>query len=314
MFYNTENYFDIEDDPEVKDEEFTPEGYKKWTFSKYKEKQLKLSKVILAAGEWRVPELIALAEVENKEVLKDLLKWTPLSRYKFGIIHKESPDFRGIDVALLYRKRFFTPLSQRFIRIRFPFAPAKTTRDILYVKGMVRGKDTLHLFVNHWPSRAGGQKATEPKRLYTAKILGKWADSILNRANAANIVITGDFNDEPFNKSISGVLEAQKDTAQYRSPGLINLMAIQKEKKDLGTYKYRFEWNMLDQFIVSSALLEKKNKLYLHAADAHIMRKEWLLKDDAKYPGKEPHRTFTGPRYRGGFSDHLPMYLDLRIK
>lgn len=312
VFYNVENYFDIEDDSLTHDEEFTPEGFKHWSFGKMVDKQRKISEVIYDIGKWELPGLLGLCEVENRGVLDNLIKYTPLGESSYKIIHKESPDWRGIDVAVFYRPEVFTPLDTTYIKVVFPFDKSKTTRDILYVKGLIKQIDTLHFFVNHWPSRYGGQQASEPKRLHVASLVKNKVDSILNKNPNAKIIITGDFNDEPSNKSIIEILNAKPDTNELNGRnGLVNLMYNMKEKKGLGSYKYRFEWNMLDQFIVSKALLNTNQPIFTRPEEVIIFKRDYLMQEDDKYPGKKPFRTYLGPRYLGGYSDHFPVYLDL---
>jgi predicted extracellular nuclease len=304
LFYNVENLFDTLDDANKADEEFLPEGNKHWTPYRYYDKLQKISKVILAAGEWNTPSFIALCEIENRNTLNNLLEWTPLKNYQYGIIHKESPDFRGIDVALLYDKEKVQPLYYNFYKLHFPFSPRTKTREILYSKNLIN-KDTLHIFVNHWPSRRGGKEASEPKRIFVAEFLREKVDSILGTNINAKIIITGDFNDEPTDSSIYYYLKAQSDTTFNEEGVLFNYM-YEKKNRGEGSYKYRYEWNMLDQIIISKGLYSSKNK-------AVIFKEDWLLKEDERYTGKTIYRTYYGPRYQGGYSDHLPVFLDFYL-
>jgi len=313
MFYNVENYFDTKEDSLTDDKDFTPEGFKHWTFDKYKAKQQNIAKVTMAVGEWEIPELVGLCEVENRKVLKDLLKWTPLSKFPYRIIHQESPDYRGIDVALLYDHTAFEPIDTVFKPINFPFKETSKTREILYVSGVTNQEDTLHLFINHWPSRWGGKEATDPKRKYVAKVLRGMVDSLFRIDPNAKILIGGDFNDNPNNTSIADVLDAQPDKPPYEEPGLVNLMYSKKTEEGKGTLKYQYDWDLFDQIMVSTALLNNNAGHQTSPDDAHIFRKEWLLTEDQKYTGQKLFRTYVGPRYKGGYSDHLPVYLDLKL-
>ena len=299
VFYNTENLFDITDDPGVNDEDFTPDGKYHWSYTRYDLKLQHISKALIAAGEWRMPEIICLAEIENRKVMEDLIFKTPLSTGNYEIIHKESPDARGIDVGLLYNKKAFKPLNYNFIRISFPSADDKPTRDILYACGVVKSKDTVHIFVNHWPSRSGGAAESEPKRMFVASVLKHHTDSLLKINPSAKIIIVGDLNDDPDNKSLSESLSVRTDTA-CRPTYLYDFMDAMKKKGE-GTLKYKNEWNVFDQVIVSTSLFNKTGKLYTTTADAHIFRSNYLLLTDDKYPGDKPCPYFQRAAIPGRF-------------
>ncbi len=311
-FYNVENYFDTVNNPDKSDEEFTPDGFKHWNFYRYKDKQTKIAKTIIAMGQWKPPAIVGLAEVENAEVLRDLLTFSPISDFGYKIIHKQSPDWRGIDVALLYRQQTFKPIDTQFIEVNFKEDEYSATRDILYIKGIASGEDTLHIFMNHWPSRYGGKAETDPKRAKAALTVRKKVDSIFRLNADAKIVITGDFNDEPSNKSLKKTLGA-KGIEEFGKgdQSLINLMSNIAGEDQKGSYKYKYQWNTFDQFIVSSPLLSCQSGLCARKSSAHIFRSDFLLTEDDNYPGLKPFRTYLGPRYKGGYSDHLPVYLDL---
>jgi predicted extracellular nuclease len=311
-FYNVENYFDTVNNPEKKDDEFTPGGFKNWGFFKYRTKQNRIAKTLMALGKWEMPAVIGLAEVENRQVLQDLLTFSPLERFDYQILHQQSPDWRGIDVAALYQPKRFQVLDSQFIEVTFPKDSFNSTRDILYAKGLNKQtKDTLHFFVNHWPSRYGGKAETDPKRARAATILRNKIDSIYNQHTKPKIIITGDFNDGPMNASLQNVLNATTDTQKLASHQLINLMYPQAKSSKKGSYKYQYQWHTFDQFIVSKSLI-KANKGFRTGLDhAHIYRPSFLMTTDDDYPGKIPHRTYLGPRYKDGYSDHLPIYLNL---
>jgi predicted extracellular nuclease len=311
MFYNVENLFDTEDDSLVKDEEFLPEGDKHWDNYKYFEKLKHISKVVLNTG-WDVPALIGICEVENRGVLEDLVHKTPLVKFEYQIIHEESPDRRGIDVGLLYRKGVFKPVYHKAIPIHFPDKPDYKTRDILYAKGTI-GKDTLHIFVNHWPSRWGGQAASEPRRVFVASVLRHYVDSLFQVSPKTKIIITGDFNDGPDNKSINTILKAAGNPDGLSEPFLFNFMYSMK-KQGKGSHKYKTEWNTLDQFVVSSGLLADTLGLHVTLQSASIMDDDFLMEKDPFNPGEKPFRTYAGPRYLGGYSDHLPILLEMRFR
>jgi len=313
MFYNVENFFDPVNDSVTMDDEFTEEGARHWSWYKYNDKTAKIYKVIAAFSKWQKPDIIALCEIENRYVLKNLLKRTPLGDSEYKIVHKESEDFRGIDVGLFYNPETLWPLDENFIKIRFKNHPDKRTRDILHFKALLKNKDTLHVFVNHWPSKYGGAVATIPFRAQAAKTLRRATDSILKVNPNANIVITGDFNDTPNDESIAQHLGAAAPDNTTKSK-LLNLNSALNTNEYPGTHRYQGQWSMLDQFIVSAPLLNKENSVYTNPGQMRIGYIDLLLEPDKKYTGKKPNRTFIGFRYHGGFSDHLPILLDLRLQ
>lgn len=310
MFYNTENLYDIEDDPITSDEEFTPTGSMKWDYYKYNDKLQKIAKVIVAVGGEQGNGLVGMCELENRKVLNDLIRNTPLAAGGYEIIHKDSKDPRGSDVALLYKKSYFRLLFFDFYEFHAPGDSSKS-RDIIYARGIVKNTDTLHVFVNHWPSRRGGKEQSDKRRMISAAILKMHVDSILRTNKDAKIIIMGDFNDEPIDKSIHEVLQAQ-DSADLKPGGLFNFMYAYK-MKGIGSYKYQSEWDMLDQIICSYALVGQTGLLHAGYSDARIFSIDWMMTDDTKFPGKRPFRTFQGPKYLGGYSDHLPVYLDIKV-
>lgn len=314
MFYNVENLFDTYDDSLTNDQEFLPDGERYWNNHKYYSKINNIYKVITAVGEWNPPAIIGLCEIENRKVLNDIVNNTPLVKYEYKIIHQESPDRRGIDIGLLYREDLFKPLKKEFIEVNFPDNPSSKTRDILYVKGIAKNTDTLHIFVNHWPSRWGGQLESESKRLFVASVLKAQVDSIFNVNVKANIIITGDFNDYPENKSLKNVLKAQLNTDSVIVSNIYNLSHHLTKTKSIGTHKYQGEWGILDQFIVSANLLNKDNEIFTSLNDIHIFDADFLLEPDESNFGFMPKRTFIGYKYNGGFSDHLPTYLIINFK
>ncbi len=311
MFYNVENYFDTEDDTTKRDHEFLPEGTRRWTSYRFYDKRNKIAKVIAAVGEWEFPAIVGICEIENRSVLKTLVKYSPLKKANYRIIHKESPDKRGIDVGLLYLKEKFKPYNYRAIEIQFPFNLDRKTRDILYVGGITSTKDTLHVFVNHWPSRWGGQLESEPSRLYVASVLRGAVDSLFAINKNANIVIMGDLNDYPDNKSLTDVLDAKGNYDTIVPNELYNLSVYLQENQDIGTHKHGTIWGVLDQVIVSGAMLQPTAQLRTSPQDFHIYRNDFLLEQDEQNIGIKPFRTYSGFRYLGGYSDHLPIYLNL---
>jgi len=311
MFYNCENLFDIYDDTLKLDDEFLPEGEKHWSYEKYQEKLAHISKVITAVGGWDPPEIIGLCEVENRYVLDGLVDYSALKKQNYQIIHQESPDNRGIDVALLYIKEKFKPLTWRAIPVVFPANMGKTTRDILYVKGVDLNQDTLHIFVNHWPSRWGGQMESEDKRMYVAELVRTKVDSIYLTNLNANIIIMGDLNDFPTDRSLLESLRTKTDFSNIESKELYNLSFYLQEVKGVYSHKYQGEGGVLDQMIISSPLLNSQNSISTTKDNAHVFSATFLLEEDTDNVGYKPFRTYIGYKYAGGFSDHLPVYFDL---
>ncbi len=309
--YNLENYYDPFNDSLTNDDDFTPEGNHFWTWDKYKDKQKKIYKVLSAIGGWELPEIVGLYEVENEFVLKDLLKNTPLKFRNYEIVHKESPDARGIDVAMLYRSDKFKLISKQFIPIVFPFDTAKKTRDILYARGYTKDNDTLNIFVNHWPSRFGGRSESEMNRQIAAQTLRNKVDSIFRSNSLSNVIIIGDFNDEPEDVSVTDVLKAGHNFDSLAPGQLYNLAWYMKEKRGMGSLKFQGEWGLIDQIIVSNSMLMKNNSIYTSVDNAMVFKADFLTVPDDAFVGDKPFRTFIGFKYNGGFSDHYPIFLDL---
>jgi len=313
MFYNVENLFDTKNDSLKNDEEFLPDGDRYWTKFKYYQKLKNIYKVIIAVGGWNPPAIVGVCEIENRKVLTDLVNNTPLVKFEYQIIHHESPDRRGIDVGLLYRKKLFTPIFDKAIKVVSFDNQNFRTRDILYVKGIANKTDTLHIFVNHWPSRWGGQLESETNRIAAARSLKNTTDSIINRNPYSNIIIIGDFNDTPVNKSLKDILQANLLYESIESNKLYNISYYLQEKNNTGSHKYQGKWAMLDQFILSGNMLNNKNRLYTTLRDVHVFNKDFLMEPDESFFGYKPNRTFIGYRYNGGYSDHLPIYLILNF-
>lgn len=308
VFYNVENLFDTRNDMGERDGEFTPEGANKWTEVRYVKKLEDISKVLGSVNKKELPEIIGLCEIENRKVLDDLVKTQLLKDGKYEIEHFESPDFRGIDCALLYRPDEFKVIKSSPVNIAFADDPEFTTRDILYVKGETRNKEEFHIFVNHWLSRIGGLEQTELKRIAVAQSLKSKIDSVLNVNSKANILVMGDMNDEPSNKSLNEVLAAK--SPEVNNAALVNLMyPIHANKK--GSYNYRGNWNMLDNIVVSAGLLDN-NGFQCVDKCGYVFHEKWMEYED-KNNGMTPNRTYGGPNYYGGVSDHFPVYVNFTI-
>jgi Endonuclease/Exonuclease/phosphatase family len=313
MFYNLENLYDTINDPNKDDEVFLPDADRKWDAPKYAAKLENLSKVI-ATGADMLPTLVGLCEVENESVVKDLVNTTNLKPGNYNYVHFDSPDERGIDVALLYNKNDFKVKSSTAIAVTLPGDTQDFTRDILLVSGelMMNGKkEMVHVFVNHWPSRSEGEEVSAPKRAAAAARLKQAVDSLNEKYTNPNIIIMGDFNDTPFDASIQKILNAQSTSTAYENETLINLMAV-LQATGQGSYNYKGNWQALDQIIVSSSLLDNKT-LDVDVATAQFVKKEWMMYHNDKY-GDSPDRTFAGIKYIGGYSDHLPVFVGFVIK
>ncbi|RUT78231.1 hypothetical protein [Ancylomarina longa] len=308
-FYNVENLFDTINDPNTRDDDFTPEGKLQYTSKRYQDKLDKISKVISSIDNGKSPALIGLCEIENQRVLKDLINDKNLISSNFKIVHIESPDKRGIDCALLYNKNDFKILNQEIIGIEFPWEPEYKTRDILHVQGIIGNQDTLHVFINHWPSRRGGQEKSEKNRIFVASQLRASVDKIQNTNAQAKIIIMGDFNDEPNDRAVVESLKADNKINTDNPRALYNLMFNQDAQGE-GTYYFRGNWNMLDNLIVSNSLFNNKNGYHTTTTSGHIFSEEWMCYKN-KAGVLTPSRTYGGPNYYGGYSDHFPVYFRL---
>ncbi len=313
-FYNVENLFDTIDSPDTNDKEFLPDSKLKWNTEKVNQKIKNISRVLMSIDSLNPLAFIGLCEVENKSILTDLSDYLIKEygkNHSYVSIHKESPDFRGIDVALLYKEELFKVIETEFIKIRFPFDTTKTTRDILYVYGILNNKETLHLFVNHWTSRWGGQEVTEPKRIYLAKLIKERTKQILKKDQNAKIIIMGDLNDNPTDKSLTEFLGGQNPEQYKDSTSLYNL-SLPKFIKGEGTLFWK-SWDLFDQFIVSGNMIKNNSKVKVVGNTHHIFKKDWMLFKDNK-GNMRPSRTASGGRYYEGYSDHLPVWLTLQLK
>lgn len=322
MFYNVENLYDTLDDPLKDDNDFLPNGFMQWTPWKYWNKLRNITRVITAVGGMQSPALVGLCEVENDSVISDLINRSPLRAQGYEYVMTNSPDTRGIDVALLYQRHQFKMLESKEYEIGFSEKKRKPTRNILHATGLTINGDTLDVFVCHFPSRSGGQLETEQARIESSKILKSRVDSLLTEREFANIIIMGDFNDHPNDKSLSEVLQVYNidSIVNGKSPinnsdrKLFNMIYSKDFDFENGTYKYQGQWEIIDHMIVSGNMLKKENPINVNNNRAYIFKEDFLLEEDKRYYGKKPFRTNLGPRYNGGFSDHLPIYMDIFIK
>lgn len=310
VFYNVENLFDFYDDPNNPgDDEFTPHGELEWDEERYRNKLHHIAEAITIANKDN-PLLIGLSEVENATVIKDLLATTPLNKSSYGFYHIDMDDNRGMDLAFIYDKKRFEVISSERLFVTMDSQPNWKARDILYIKGRLHGDRIIHCFVNHWASRREGTDRTEKRRVASAQILRKKVDEILRNDDRANIIIMGDFNDTPVDKSIHTILRA-KGQHELKEGDLINLL-IEEEKEGKGTITFRGDWMVFDQMIVSSSLLNGKNGLKVHRNNAFIVKDERLLFRYSNGDDK-PNATYGGEKYFGGYSDHLPIYMSLEV-
>ncbi|MCL2027259.1 MAG: endonuclease [Bacteroidales bacterium] len=308
-FYNVENLFDYFKDSIKNDKDWTPQGANRWTKARYEKKQKDLFKVIAALGNEQPLAILGLCEIENKKVLQDLTRGTPLRNHNYRYIHYESADSRGIDVAMIYRPDLFEVLVHYPILLIIPPDTISRTRDFLYVKGVLFQRDTVHIMVCHFPSKFGGLMQTKSRRALAGNLLRQKVDSILAEDPTANIITMGDFNDEPSDESIAISFRSRCDTTNFQSDDMLNLMCRFEGKK--GSHKFRETWSIIDQIMISKSLVKNINGLSISDQKAHIFDPDFLLEDDRVNMGKKPFRTYIGTRYHGGFADHLPVFIDV---
>lgn len=318
MEYNVENLFDTIRCMHTEDADFTPEGSHKWSSSRYWKKLSDIGRVIASGGGKQPADLVALIEVENDSVVADLTRKTKLWRLGYEYIITHSKDVRGINVALLYQPYRFRPIGRDSTRV-MPVSTKKgrPTRDILHVAGEVPTGDTLDVFVCHLPSRRGGNSASR-YRIAVAERLREAIDNVLQQRKRPQIVVTGDFNAYYPEKVFTQALRATaaNDVQKAYLPNELYVMTHQMEARRgiKGTYKFQGEWNQLDQMIVNGALLAKQDeddhRLRTTTQSCKLVDFDFLLQNDKNGDGVHPYRTYLGPYYQGGYSDHLPVILD----
>lgn len=305
-FYNLENLFDTIDQPEVNDEEFTPQGIKSWNTKKYYLKIDHLSDVISQIGTdvtKEPPAIIGVSEIENKQVLIDLVHSKTLKPFNYQIVHYNSPDRRGVDVALLYRPKYFKLTESKSFRLTIADKLDFKTRDQLLVSGLFDGEQ-MYFIVNHWPSRYGGEKRSRPLRNAAADLCRSIVDSLLAMDTSVKVITMGDFNDDPVDPSLTKHLKATDDKNLLADGYLYDPM-ITLYKKGIGSLAWRDSWNLFDNMILTPALLEDSG---YHFYQAHIFNKKFLTNKEGQYKGY-PFRTYVGNTFMGGYSDHFPAYL-----
>jgi hypothetical protein len=311
-FYNVENLYDTEDDPLTEDEEFLPTGKKNYTKELYIEKLDHLADVISRFGKELTPDGIAIlgvAEIENRRVLEDLIARPKLADKNWGIVHYDSPDGRGVDVGMIYQTKYFTPIFSQPIRMNQKDSKGRErkTRDILYVKGLLDG-DTIHVMVNHWPSRRGGAAATDKYRRDCARVCREVSDSLMRQNVDAKIFIMGDLNDDPSSPSLKEVLLAKEKKEEVKIGELYNPM-YKFYKAGIGTLAYDDSWNLFDNIVISYGTLREGANGYRYYK-ARVFNEPFLQQQTGAFKNY-PLRTFIGDTYAGGYSDHFPVYLFL---
>lgn len=311
-FYNVENLFDIKNDSLIFDDERTPEGRYHWTKKRYTHKIGQIAEVLSKIGEDRAgtsPDVIGLCEIENRDVLDDLITHPKLMEKNYRIIHSDSPDARGIDVALLYKKGVYLPITFQSRRLLLFDAEGERdyTRDQLVVGGSL-DNETFYFIVNHWPSRRGGEIISKPKRMKAALLNKRIIDSIQKLDTNAKIISMGDFNDDPNNDSFKKVLKTQGNQKVLDTMSLFNPME-KMFKKGRGSLAYRDKWNLFDQFFFTSNLIFPKEDTYRFWKSL-IFAPAFIKVSRGRYQGY-PLRTYSGGNYTGGYSDHFPVYLFL---
>ena len=310
-FYNIENLFDTENDTLVFDDDRTPEGKDHWTQERYNKKVEAISRVISEIGSETTktsPDLVGICEVENKKVIEDLITHLNLRSADYGIVHFDSPDERGIDVALLYKKSVFLPTSfasHRLLLINDE-GERNYTRDQLVVGGLL-DNELVHFIVNHWPSRSGGEARSRPDRIEAAKLNKRIIDSIQKSNLSAKIIGMGDLNDSPKDDSLKKVLKAKGKRINIEPTDLFNPME-KMHRKGMGSLAYRDKWNLFDQIFFTANLLAPENGYRFWKAG--VYNPNYLVTKKGQYKGY-PFRTYAGGSYTGGYSDHFPVYVYL---
>ena len=311
-FYNFENLFDTVDDPKKFDEEFTPNGDNHYTGAIYRAKLHNLATVLQKLGTDVTPDgpaIIGTAEVENDRVLQDLVAQPEIRDRHYQIVHFESSDPRGIDVAMLYNPKYFTVLRAEalYTDLSRPGEKGGKTRDVLHVTGILAG-DTAHIFVNHWPSRRGGEALSAKSRSIAAGVSKHVIDSLMKENPATRVLVLGDLNDDPTDISVTQVLGAKGDIWKIKPGGLYNPW-VAFIKKGIGTLAYNDSWNLFDQIMLSSGWLQPVGKHWRYNK-AEIFNHDFLKEKFGRYKGY-PHRSFDGSNWINGYSDHFPVIVYL---
>lgn len=309
-FYNLENLYDTVDNTMTNDEEFLPKGDRNYNSAIYFDKLGKLATVISQIGTEINPDgpaILGVAEVENDTVLHDLIKQPQIAKRNYQIVHYDSKDIRGVDVGLLYNPKYFQVEASDKLFVQLPGGSkdAYYTRDILWVRGKLNG-ETIHIYVNHWPSRSGGEVRSAPARNAAAQVCRNHIDSIAKKEKNAKVIVMGDLNDDPINESVEGIIRAKGKISDVLGGNFYNPWT-ELYKKGIGTLAYQDAWGLFDQILISQSWLNKNQDGFFFYQQ-HIFNREYMVENKGRYKGY-PMRTWDGNTYRGGYSDHFPTYL-----
>ena len=312
VFYNLENLFDIYDDPETHDDEFTPQGVKQWNETRYQKKLTNMERVLfdIAAQQKEYPIVIGVSEIENRSVLEDLISQPKLKGANYRICHYDSPDARGVDVAFLYRPDVFKIQGSDNIKLHVEGLPNFRTRDLVVMWGTIEG-EPFYFLVSHWPSRLGGKEASQFKRDACAKQIREIKDSLLRENPATKVIVMGDFNDDATDASIVEVMGAKRNVKELEKGDFFNPYN-EMLRAGLGTLAYQDEWNLFDNICVTENLVNaqkgtlkilKGKKFY-----GNIFTRPYMLQLEGQYKNY-PLRTFVSNNFQDGYSDHFPVYI-----
>lgn len=316
MSYNVENLFDTINDPRHEDQDFTPDGSMQWNTARYHIKLQHISRVIARSGGWTWPDIITLIEVENITVLNDLIDRSPLKNVGYKALISHGLDRRGIHIGVLYKSDKVEILDKKEYQVSFPEDKDKLSRNILYFTFRVKGgTQIIHCFSCHLPSRREGEVASEPFRCDVARVLREKCDDLYRSNRAAKIIIMGDFNETPNDPAVRNILKAQVEQPNIVSDTLklYNLFGLPKGESS-GSYFYRGRWEQLDQIIISESLLDENSKAYYKQNSAHIYKADFLTRQYNHDTERIPYRTYQGPNYIAGYSDHFPVIADFIIQ
>jgi hypothetical protein len=311
-FYNLENFYDTINQKNVNDDEFTPEGPRKYNSYVYKDKIERLTEVLSKVGTEYTPDglsFFGVAEIENESVLFDLVNDKSIKQRGYKIVHYDSPDDRGVDVGLIYNPKYYKVTHSEPLKVPLVDENGlpRRTRDVLWVAGQYLGEE-MHVFVNHWPSRRGGEEASAPGRALAASVAKKIIDSLMSINPESKIVLMGDLNDDPVSPSVVKVLGAKGNLEKVKTGELFNPW-VEFFKKGIGTLAYNDSWNLFDQIIISHGFLPKDQNGVFYKG-AHIFHRDFMIQQTGRYKGY-PLRTWNGMIYNHGYSDHFPTYITL---